>query len=268
RLRALHRARLRRPATTGRDYRRLGRERGVHLPALHLTERGLALLGEDQRDRLAFAPRQDEIDVDESGVQLLRHEATDSGLARSREAHQHDVLLHDAAPLGVRARTWAVYPAKFRFISLSASPPNFSISACASTSATIASAMTPIAGTAVTSERSDWAWAGAPVFRSTVLSGDIRVEIGFIATRSTSGSPVVIPPSVPPARFVARARPGRISSCTSEPLRRAASKPSPSSTPFTAGSDIRAPASPPSRSAAHETSDPTPTDRPSPINPT
>src|SRR6266513_1645541 len=87
--------------------------------------------------------------------------------------------------------------------------------------------MTPIAGTAVTSERSDCAWAGAPVFKSTVLSGDISVEIGFIATRSTSGSPVVMPPSVPPARFVARASPGRISSCTSEPLRRAASKPRP-----------------------------------------
>src|SRR5204863_286564 len=259
RLRALDRARLRRPATTRRDYRRLGRERGVHLPALHLTERGLALLGEDQRDRLAFAPRQDEIDVDEPGVQLLRHEAADSGLARSREAHQHDVLLHDAAPLGVRARTWAVYPAKFRFISLSASPPNFSISACASTSATIPSAMTPIACTAMTSDRSDCAWAGAPVFKSTVLSGDISVEIGFIATRSTSGSPVVMPPSVPPARFVARARPGRISSCTSETLRRAASKPSPSSTPFTAGIDIRACASRPSSFRSHDTCEPRPT---------
>src|SRR3989441_3303402 len=83
--------------------------------------------------------------------------------------------------------------------------------------------MTPIAGTAVTSERSDCACAGPPVLRSTVLSGDIKVEIGFIATRMTSGSPVVMPPSVPPARFVARARPGRISSCTSDPLRRAAS---------------------------------------------
>src|SRR5437588_873083 len=228
RLRGFDRARLRRPAAARRDHGRLGRERSVHLLALHLTERGLALLGEDQRDRLALAPRQDEIDVDEPGAQLLRHETTDGGLPRSRETHQHDRLLHDATPLGVRARTWAIYPTKFRFISLSASPPNFSTSACASTSATIASAMTPIAGTAVTSERSDWAWAGAPVFRSTVLSGDISVEIGFHATRSTNGPPVVMPPSVPPARFVARARPGRISSCTSEPLRRAASKPSPS----------------------------------------
>src|SRR5438132_977638 len=179
RLCGFDRARLRRPAAARRDHRRLGGERGVHLLALHLPKRGLALLGEDQRDRFALASRQDEIDVDEPGAQLLRHEPPDGGLARSRQAHQHDVLLHDAAPLGVRARTWAIYPATFRFTSLSASPPNFSSSACASTSATIASAMTPIAGTAVTSERSDCAWAGAPVFRSTVLSGDISVEIGL-----------------------------------------------------------------------------------------
>jgi len=67
------------------------------------------------------------------------------------------------------------------------------------------------------------------------LSGDISVEIGFIATRSTSGSPVVIPPSVPPARFVARAKPGMISSCTSS-LAAGRLEPEPSSTPFTAGS--------------------------------
>ena len=30
------------------------------------------------------------------------------------------------------------------------------------------------------------------------------VFIGFIATRATSGSPVVIPPSRPPERFVSR----------------------------------------------------------------
>src|ERR1700716_980391 len=68
--------------------------------------------------------------------------------------------------------------------------------------------MTPMAGTAVTSERSDCACAGPPVLRSTVRSGDISVEIGFIATRATSGSPVVLPPSAPPARVVARLRPG------------------------------------------------------------
>src|SRR5207245_2697758 len=233
-----HRALLCRPAAARGDHGRLARERGLHLFALHLAERALALLGEDERDRLALAPHQDAVHVHEPRVQLLRHQLAHAGLPRARQPDQHDVLSHDAAPRGMRARTCARYPSKFRFVSLSASPPNFSSSACASTSAIIASAMTPMAGTAVTSERSDCAWAGPPVFRSTVRSGAISVEIGFIATRATRGSPVVMPPSVPPARLVARARPGRISSCTSEPLRRAASKPSPSSTPFTAGMDM------------------------------
>src|SRR5439155_1572562 len=76
------------------------------------------------------------------------------------------------------------------------------------------------------------------------------------------------PPSVPPARLVARARPGRISSCTSEPLRRAASKPSPSSTPFTAGMDMSACARRPSSFASHDTWEPRPTGAPSAITST
>ena len=52
-------------------------------------------------------------------------------------------------------------------------------------------------------------WPACPVARSTVGSGDIRVEIGFIATRMTSGSPVVIPPSSPPALLLRRAKPPR-----------------------------------------------------------
>ena len=43
----------------------------------------------------------------------------------------------------------------------------------------------------------------------TVLSGDMRVEMGFMATRTTSGSPVVIPPSSPPALLVRRRNPPR-----------------------------------------------------------
>ena len=61
---------------------------------------------------------------------------------------------------------------------------------------------------------------------STVPSGRMSVLMGFMATRTTSGSPVVIPPSSPPALFVARrtlparVRPGAgsISSCTSAPV--------------------------------------------------
>ena len=65
-----------------------------------------------------------------------------------------------------------------------------------------------------------------------VLNGKSRtplrsVGIGFIATRATSGSPVVMPPSRPPAWFVARPKrpngPSRatIGSWYSEPGRRA-----------------------------------------------
>ena len=38
----------------------------------------------------------------------------------------------------------------------------------------------------------------------TERSGFVKVGIGFIATRAISGSPVVIPPSRPPERFVSR----------------------------------------------------------------
>ena len=52
-----------------------------------------------------------------------------------------------------------------------------------------------------------------------------------------------MPASIPPARFVRRSRPGSISSCASVPRRRASSKPSPTSTPFTAWIPISANAS-------------------------
>ncbi len=83
---------------------------------------------------------------------------------------------------------------------MSESPPNFSSTASASTSATIASATTPAAGTAHTSERWLIATAASPVATSTVRSARGIVEIGFIAARTRSTSPVVMPPSVPPER--------------------------------------------------------------------
>ena len=46
--------------------------------------------------------------------------------------------------------------------------------------------------------------AGSFVAMSTERSGLVSVGIGFIATRTTSGSPVVMPPSRPPERFVSR----------------------------------------------------------------
>ena len=44
-----------------------------------------------------------------------------------------------------------------------------------------------------------------------VGSGDMSVLIGFMATRMTSGSPVVMPPSSPPALLVRRRKPARVS---------------------------------------------------------
>ncbi len=79
--------------------------------------------------------------------------------------------------------------------------------------------------------------------RSTESSGFISVGSGFIAARTTTGSPFVIPASRPPAWFVRRTSPGSISSCASDPRTRASAKPSPTSTPFTAWIPIRAKAS-------------------------
>ena len=105
-----------------------------------------------------------------------------------------------------------------------------------------------MAGTAVTSLRSTTAAATSDVVVSMVCNGDMSVEIGFMATRTTIGSPLVMPPSRPPARLVTRCtlpvmvRPGAmvISSCTSAPVMRADSNPMPISTPLTAGMDSMA----------------------------
>ena len=70
-----------------------------------------------------------------------------------------------------------------------------------------------------------------------VRSGFISVGSGFIAIRTTIGSPFDMPPSMPPARFVRRrndASSNSSSSCTSEPRREAFANPSPISTPFMA----------------------------------
>ena len=82
------------------------------------------------------------------------------------------------------------------------SPPNFSTSASASTSATIASPTTAAAGTAQTSLRSIAAGASAIVVRSTERSGFISVEIGFMYAETRRSSPLVTPPSRPPALLV------------------------------------------------------------------
>jgi len=90
------------------------------------------------------------------------------------------------------------------------------------------------------------ALAGSPVLVSMVSSARGTVEMGFIAIRRRMTSPVLIPPSIPPARLVRRATPRSvvsISSWATEPRRVAVVKPSPTSTPLMAWMDISAPAS-------------------------
>ena len=62
----------------------------------------------------------------------------------------------------------------------------------------------PTAGTAHTSERSNRDFTGRCDPISTLSSGSRRVEMGFIAARTTIVSPVEMPPSMPPERLLAR----------------------------------------------------------------
>ena len=84
------------------------------------------------------------------------------------------------------------------------SPPNFSRTQRASSKATTASPTTAAAAIAVVSLRSTSASAGSCVSRRAERSGFISVGSGFIATRTTIGSPFDMPPSMPPARLVSR----------------------------------------------------------------
>ena len=101
----------------------------------------------------------------------------------------------------------------------------------------MASPTTPPAGTAQTSVRCVMASAAWPVSTSIVLSGRGRDDSGFMATRARITSPLLMPPSVPPARPVTRrGRPppsATISSCASDPSASAEANPSPIPTPFT-----------------------------------
>src|SRR5207237_10902840 len=78
------------------------------------------------------------------------------------------------------SRTVEVHDANPRSSSATESPPNFSVTASASTSATIASPTTAAAGTAQTSLRSIAAAASPIVVKSTERRGFIKVETGFI----------------------------------------------------------------------------------------
>src|SRR5690606_26430326 len=216
---------------------------GDHL-LLQLAEAGLTVLGEDIRDRLARQLFHFGVGVDEFHPQALGQQGSDGALARPRRADDHGTRAHCAHHFSNSAR----YDSALRLLSANESPPNFSDAASARTRATTDSSTTPARGTAQTSERWWIATAGSFVAVSTVASARGTVEIGFIATRTRSGSPLVMPPSRPPARFERRVTPAgpeprSISSCACDPHRRAVVKPSPTSTPFIACTPMSAPAS-------------------------
>src|ERR1019366_248693 len=206
------------PATTGGDHLRRFGEQFRHRRAFERAKMRFAMGGENLGDRRAGSCDNPRIEVAPWGVQEGGGERGDRRLPCPRQPDQHDraTQAQPSSASGCCARTAsqrrpaaARYPSRLRRVSVRASPPNFSSIASARTRATSASAITPIAGTAVTSERSLCAFASPPVARLTVLSGDMSVEIGFIATRTTNASPVVIPPSSPPALLPTRRKPAR-----------------------------------------------------------
>ena len=146
------------------------------------------------------------------------------------------------------------------------SPPKLVSSASASTSATIASPTTAARGRIATSLRSMCARPGWPVARSTASSGLRSVATGLTAARTTTGAPLDMPPSMPPARLVRRPQlgsSGSTSSCTWLPRRSMAPNPSPISTPLTAWMPITAAASAASSRVSHSALEPSPMGSPS-----
>ena len=173
-------------------------QRRTRAVLLELAERRLAVLGEELGDR-------------SSRVRARSRRRGRGTAGRSaRAASAPSVVL--PAPMKPTSATCFVsggvhsirstYARHAATKSPSASPPNFSRAARASSHATAASATTASASTAETSLRSTSACAGSPVSRSTDASGFISVGSGFIAARTTISSPFDMPPSMPPARFV------------------------------------------------------------------
>src|SRR2546421_15969 len=224
-----------------------------HGGLLQVAESLLALLAEDVGDRHAGIPLDLLVEVHERSVQDLGERPPHRALPRAGHPDQVHVLVH-----GCNDDTKA---SRFRIVSATESPPNFSSAASASTEAAMASPTTAPAGTAHTSVRCVIASAASPVSTSTVRSGRGSVDSGFMATRTRTTSPLLMPPSMPPARSVTRRKPSSprtISSWASDPRRPALAKPSPTPTPFTDWMLISASASLASSFRSKWTCDPNP----------
>src|SRR5690606_2853931 len=254
-------------AATEREDPRVLTQPAVDGHFLHRAESGLAVGGEDVGDRPALFVLDVCVCIVEIDTEPRSQQPAHRALTRAGRADHHDraFFRHVAHCSGrfQKSRSWAEYASTLRLDSASESPPNFSNAASARTSATIDSSTTPALGTAHTSERWWIATAGSPVVTSTVDRARGTVEIGFIATRTRNGSPLVMPPSSPPARLLRRVTPfgpvsASISSWASLPHRSAVVKPSPISTPFIACTPISAPASLASRRRSQCTWEPSP----------
>src|SRR5581483_11119019 len=160
-------------------------------------------LGEDLGNRPS-GPRLDlGIAVEVVATQPGRQPPAHCRLARAHHPDQENALgsTHPPCWSGSEAR----YPSRLRSSSVTESPPNLRSASPASTSATIVSATTPMAGTAVTSVRSLNETVSSLVTTSTVLgTGRLSVASGFMPTRTDRSDPVDMPPSLPPARSVSR----------------------------------------------------------------
>src|SRR5699024_4224435 len=235
---------------------------------LELPEGALAVGGEDLR----YGPA---VGLDDQGVEICERDlepggagAPDAGLPRGHRAGEGGEGARHGARCGrrsVSADCRARVPSRWARISATESPPVFSSRASARVSATTASAITAAGATAQVSERWWLAVVCSPVETSTVRRARGTVEIGFRAPRTRITWPLVMPPSMPPARLVTRGKvpevssAARISSWAAEPRRPAVVKPSPISTPFMAWIDMIAWASRPSSRRSHWMCEPSPT---------
>src|SRR3954468_16957680 len=179
-----------------REHRRVGACEGeAHGVLLDPPELLLSPLGEELADRLAGALLDRSVEIEEGTFEPLGQLPPERRLARAHEADEDDVAPERVQRQPMRSRYARQEPTK----SPTASPPNFSCAARASSHATAASATTASASTAATSDRSTSACAGSPVSRSTEARGFISVGSGFIAARTTISSPFDVPASSPPA---------------------------------------------------------------------
>ena len=164
-----------------------------------------------RRDRHLHLPDDDAVDVDEAAPPAARPPAgRPCVLPAAGKAHQDDVPRHAPPPLA---------PARQRSRGRDDSRRSCAASRPANRRRTSPASHRPAPAPpaprrsrpspAPRSRRSARSarWPSPPVVRSTVLSGDMSVEIGFMATRTTSGSPVVMPPSSPPALLLRRRKP-------------------------------------------------------------